>query len=450
MSVRIAGGMVVTGEGVRHADILVEGELVLDVSASRSRAEAALDARGCYVLPGGVDPHTHLLTDITAATRSAAFGGTTTAISFTLPRPEESLAGAVERARDELVPLAAVDVALHAYVSEPDRLTPTDVNEVAALGVTGVKLFTAYRELGLQASDRTVYETMRAAARLGLPVLIHCENGGLIEALVRELVAAGGRDAACFARSRPPEAEVEAVSRVLGFAGLADARVYIVHLSTGGALKHVREARRRGVAVGAEACIHHLALDDSTYEGADAGRYLTVPPLRSPEHVEALWNAVGDGTLDAVGSDHSQRRYQPPPSDDFTGLPYGLAGVEARLPLLLSLGLERGVSIERLVHLASAGPARAFGLYPRKGTIAPGSDADLVVWDPADEWTIGRASLHDGLETPYEGLRVHGRIRSVFLRGEPIVEDGALVADSRGRYATAPGTKTALPVSAAT
>src|SRR6266511_4384317 len=414
MSVRIAGGMVVTAEGVRHADILVEGELVLDVSASRSRAEAALDARGCYVLPGGVDPHTHLLTDITAATRSAAFGGTTTAISFTLPRPEESLAGAVERARDELVPLAAVDVALHAYVSEPDRLTPADVNEVAALGLT---------------------------------VLIHCENGGLIEALVRELVAAGGRDAACFARSRPPEAEVEAVSRVLGFAGLADARVYIVHLSTGGALKHVREARRRGVAVAAEACIHHLALDDSTYEGADAGRYLTVPPLRSPEHVEALWNAVGDGTLDAVGSDHSQRRYQPPPSDDFTGLPYGLAGVEARLPLLLSLGLERGVSIERLVHLVSAGPARAFGLYPRKGTIAPGSDADLVVWDPADEWTIGRDSLHDGLETPYEGLRVRGRIRSVFLRGEPIVEDSALVANSRGRYATAPGTKTPLPVS---
>ena len=435
MVAHVVGGLVVTPEGVRGADVRIKGGRIAELLPPAPSRRGAVEAHGCYVLPGGVDPHTHLLADIAAATRSAAFGGTTTAISFTLPQPDESPAEAVVRARDELVPRAAVDVALHAYVSSPDRLTAADVDEVAALGVTGIKLFTAYPELGLQASDRTVYETMRAASRHAVPVLVHCENGALIEALVAELLADGCTEAACFAASRPPEVEVEAIARILTIARLAGTGVYVVHISTAGGLEHIREARGEGVEARAEVCTHHLALDASLYDGDDAGRYLTVPPLRPRADVEALWDGIRDGTVDTVGSDHGQGRYQPPPADDFTGLPYGLAGVEARLPLLLSLGRARGIPLERLVALLAGTPARIFGLYPRKGAIVPGADADLVVWDPKPEWTIGPSSLHDGLpDSAYEGMPVRGRIRFVVRGGELLVAEGKLVGGDAGRY----------------
>ena len=437
----VTGGLVVTPDGVREADVRIGDGRVAELLPPAVRRANAVNARGCYVLPGGVDPHTHLLADVAASTRSAALGGTTTAISFTLPRPGESPAEAVRRARDELLSRAAVDVALHAYVAEPDRLTAADVEEVATLGVTGVKLFTAYRELGLQASDRTVYETLRAASGVGLRVLVHCENGDLIAALVDELTAAGRRDARAFAEARPPETEAEAVARVLVIAKLARGRAYLVHLSTREAARHVQEARAHGVDVLAEACVHHLALDASVYDGPDAARYLVVPPLRTREHVDGLWTAVRDGTIAAIGSDHAQERFRPEPRDDFTGLPYGFGGVEARMPIALSLGRERGVSLERLVTLLCTSPARTFGLFPAKGAIIPGADADLVVWDARSQWTVESACFHDGHpDAPYAGLRVHGRIRYVIRRGQLLVADGELVGeDPGGGYLAAPG-----------
>jgi len=443
----VTGGLVVTPDGVRGGDVRIEDGLVAEVLPPGLPRDDAVAADGCYVLPGGVDPHTHLFTDVAAATRSAAFGGTTTAISFTLPRPGESPAETVARTRDELIPQAAIDVALHAYVSEPDRLTADDVEECAQLGVVGVKLFTAYPELGLQASDRTVYETMRATRSLDLSVLVHCENGGVIAALADELRAAGRSDPLAFAESRPPESEVEAIARVLAIAGIAGGRVYVVHISTKGGVDAVRGARRRRVDVTAEACSHHLALDASVYDRADAARYLTVPPFRAREHVEALWTAVRDGTIDTIGSDHAQIRFQPKPeTDDFTGLAYGLAGVEARLPVLLSLGHERGVPLERLVELVATGPARRFGLYPSKGVLAPGADADLVVWDPHAEWTVEASSFHDGsADTPYDGFRLRGRVRYVIRSGELLVAEGELVGAPAGRYLASRQTAAAEP-----
>ena len=445
---QVAGGLVVTPDGVRGADVELKDGKIEALRPPAVARRGALDARGCYVLPGGVDPHTHLLTDIAPASRSAAFGGTTTAISFTLPTEGESPAEAVVRARDDLVPRAVVDVALHAYVSAPDRLTREDVDEVAALGVTGIKLFTAYPELGLQASDRTVYETVRAAAARGLTVLVHCENGGVIAALVEELLAAGRRDARAFADSRPPETEAEAIARVLAIAELAGGHLYVVHISTTGGLAAVRAARARGVHVKAEACAHHLALDASAYDRPDGERYLTVPPLRPRENVEALWAAARDGTLDTIGSDHAQKRFQPEPkTKDFTGLPYGLAGVGARLPIVLSEGRARGVPLERLVELLSTGPARVFGLYPSKGVIAPGSDGDLVVWDPDADWTVERSSFHDGTrDTPYEGVPVRGRVRYVIRRGELLVAEGELQKKpSKGRFLPSPAARELSP-----
>jgi dihydropyrimidinase len=446
---RVAGGLVVTPEGARNVDVIVEGERIAALDGRGAGEGRVVDAVGCVVLPGGVDPHTHLLADVAAATRSALHGGTTTALSFTAPRPGERPAEALARARDELLPPAAMDVGLHASIWEPEQLGGGDLVELKALGATGVKLFLAYPELGMMASDRRLYETLRDAARIGLPVLVHCENGGAIEALVDEYLAAGRREARCFADTRPPEVEQEAVHRTLALAYLARAPVYLVHLSTAGAVELVRERRAAGQAVSAESCTHHLALDARLYDRPDAARFLTAPPLRPREDIEALWDSVHDRTLSTVGSDHAQARYHPEARSpgDFTGIPYGLPGVETRLPLLLSLGRERGVPLERLVELVSSGPARAFGLYPRKGAVMPGADADLVVWDPDAEWTIEPRTLHDELEdTPYAGMRVHGRVRSVLLRGEPVVEDGELPGTALGRYVSAPGTKEPLPL----
>lgn len=406
------------------------GERVISVGKHDGRDSEVIDAKGCYVLPGGIDPHTHILADVASATMSAAFGGTTTALSFTNPRPGESAPDAVVRGRSEVEGHAAIDVDLHAIIGDPDRVTVQDIERLKRCGVRAVKVFLAFPEQGLMASDGTLYEVMRAAARLGLLVKVHCENGGVIEALVRDLLAQGRAGAANFVRSRPPEVEDEAIGRTLAIARLAGAAVYITHMTTAGGIGRVRAARAQGQLAHSEACLHHLLLDASLYRGRRAAEFLVAPPLRAREHAEALWSAVADGIVDTIASDHSQSRYQPPHSNptDFTRLPYGFAGVELRLPLLLSEGVRRGLSIQRIAELSSTRPAQLFGLYPRKGAISPGSDADLVVWDPRPRWKIKASELHDGVgDSPYSGMTVQGAIRFVFLRGRLLVANGELV-----------------------
>jgi dihydropyrimidinase len=412
MTMRIFGGLVVTVHGVREADVVVADGRIDAIEYPS--AEGDLDARGCVVVPGGVDPHAHPLADIVAATEAAARGGTTTALAFTAPRPGESPAQAFARARDEDVPRAVVDVALHAAIWEPDRLDRAALEELARAGGRGVKLYLAFPELGMLPSDRTLYETLRDAPRLGLLVQVHCESSGPIEALVDEAIAAGRVDARAFADTRPPLVEEEGVARTLYYARLADAPVYLVHLTARGSLELVREARRRGQTVWAEACTHHLLLDESCYARADAERFVVVPPLRSRDDVEALWEAVADGTLDSIGSDHASSLYRPDfPPGDFRSLPYGFQGIGVRVPLVFSEGTRRDVPLARLADLLAGGPARAFGLVPHKGAIIPSADADLVVWDPARRWTIRDGSAFDGLE-------VSGEVRSVLLRGRAV------------------------------
>jgi dihydropyrimidinase len=437
----LAGGVVVTPWGAHRLDVEVSDGLVAALSQPGRAPGAPVDIEGCYVLPGGVDPHCHLLADIGRATRAAALGGTTTALSFTLPRPGEPAADTLARAAAELEGSAYVDVGLHAAIWDPDRLSQEDLERLRSGGVSGLKLFLAYPELGIMCSTRRLAEILRMAAPLGQVVQVHCECAGLIEALSSALVEAGRLGPRAFVDSRPAEAEQEAVYRALMLGSVAGARCYLTHLSTAGALDHVR-ARRRHQAVAAEACLHHLVLDDRAYQGPDAELFLVCPPLRGVEHVRALWEALADGTIDAVGSDHAQERARTPGclSPDGSGYSYGLAGIEARLPLLLSEGLQRGLSLERLVHLASAGPAMAFGHYPAKGAILPGAHADLVVWDPGAEWVVPPA-LHDGTgATPYAGRVVRGAIRSVYLRGQLIADRGELVVGHpTGRFQPSSG-----------
>jgi dihydropyrimidinase len=417
---RVAGGLVVTPDGARVADVTVQGNRIAAIT--RPAPGGDLDARGCLVLPGGVDPHTHLLADVVAATTAAVHGGTTTTLSFTAPRTGESSLEAFVRASKEAVPASATTLRLHVMIAAPERLGHEELERLAAVGAGSIKLFLAYGELGLQVPDRVLYETLRDSSRLGLLTMVHCENGGAIEARVAEALADGRCDPRAFAWTRPPLVEEEAVARTLALARLADAPVYLVHLSCSGSLELVRAARRRGQRVWAEACTHHLLLDDSLYERPDAQRWVIAPPLRPAADVEALWAGIEDGTIDCVGSDHAQALYRPDvPPGDFRSIPYGFSGIELRVPLVLAEGRTRDIPVERLAGVLATGPAQAFGLADGRGTLAPGAMADLVVWDPSAAFTVVAADLHDGLGySPFDGLRVQGRVRTVVQSGRRV------------------------------
>jgi dihydropyrimidinase len=438
-SVAVTGGTVVTPARALPADVVIEDGRIAAL-AQPGAAPAGigrLDATGCFVLPGGVDPHCHIMADVPAATRAAALGGTTTVLSFTNPGPGEDAVECFLRRRDELAGgQPAVNVGLHTMLYRPDEVADADLAALRDAGAAGIKIFLAYSELGIMWSTRGLFELMTASARHGLVVQVHCEEGDLIDGLTAAAVAAGRTGVTVFAETRPPGAETAAVARVLETAHITGATCYLVHLSCAGAVDQVRLARRRGSpGLHAEVCLHHLLLDDRCYLRDDAERYLVCPPLRPPGHQEALWRALADGTLDTVGSDHCQERSRTLGefAPDGQGYSYGIAGVGARLPLLLSRGLARGMPIERLAEVACANPARAFGLYPRKGAIAPGSDADLLVWDPGGDTVITADTFDDGTGcTVYLGERLSGRVRDVLLGGRTLIRQGRFVAMGAG------------------
>jgi dihydropyrimidinase len=436
MNAAVVGGTVATPEGLRRANILIKDGKIAAIGDGEPRAGKLVDASGCYVLPGGVDPHCHLMADVRAATVAAALGGTTTALSFTNPDAgEDDLECLLRRRSDLAAGSAAIDVGLHAMLYHPGRATMTGLAAARRAGAVAVKVFLAYPELGIMCSTRQLFELMSIAERLGMIVQVHCENGPLIEALTASALSAGRRGPRVFADTRPPQVEEEAVARALATASLTGAACYLVHLSSAGAIDQVRLARRKGQArVFAEVCLHHLLLDERRYAGPDAERYLVAPPLRAGHHVAALWEAVADGTVDTVGSDHCQVRSATIPGLSLSGgaYRYGLAGVGARLVMLLSAGQARGIPLSRLLELAARNPARIFGHYPKKGALAVGSDADLIIYDPAGRAKLGASDFADGTgDNVYAGLPVLGRIRDVLLRGRMIVAGGRFADGGR-------------------
>lgn len=430
----ITGGDVVTPEGVITADVVVESGRILALRSSGRVSGRSLSATGCLVLPGGVDPHTHVHADVEHATISALHGGTTTVLTFPLPQDGELAIDALRRAREDVSRHAAVDVGIHASYLDPAATQSEELDAFAELGAFGLQVFLAFPELGLMSSDGHLYSILRSASERGLLVQAQCENGSVIAVRTEQLLEAGHTDVTAFPVSRPPETEDEAAHRVLRIAALAGEAVYLVHLSTARSMDVVRAARRAEQRVALELCTHHLVLDESLYEGPGGAAFVVGPPLRSRPDVEALWRAIADGTATTLASDHSQARYVPSVQrNDFTSLPMGLPGIELRLPLILSEGLRRGIPVARLASVLAAGPAEAFGLRQHKGAIEPGADADLVVWDPAPTWVVESEALHDGIgETPYAGLEVQGRIRYVVQRGRVAVADGELVGKPLG------------------
>lgn len=437
----VTGGTVFTPTGLVRGDVHIRSGKVAAIGDHPATGGPQLDAANCYVLPGGVDPHCHLMAGVQPATAAAARGGTTTVLSFTGPAAGERDVAALLRNRAELEhDAAAVDVGLHAAIYSPDRLSHDDLVAVKRAGAAAIKIFLAYPELGIMCSTRRLYELMLSAASLGLLVQVHCENAPLIDALVAGALHTGPASAGAriFADTRPPEVEEEAVARTLAVASLTGAACYLVHLSTAGSVDQVRLARQRGTPrVFAEVCTHHLLFDEARYAGGDAERYLVAPPLRARHHVEALWSGLADGTIDIVGSDHCQVRSATAGSLAEAGhrYRYGLAGVGPRLPALLSEATARGLPIELVVQLAAENPARVFGHYPAKGALVPGSDADIVIFDPQGRTVLPDDGFGDGTgDSVYAGRTLDGQVRDVLLRGQPVVRAGAIVDQRLGRY----------------
>jgi dihydropyrimidinase len=436
----VRGGAVVTGGMRTRADVLIEdGRIVALGELDPPRGVRRLDADGCLVLPGAVDVHTHVFGRIAEDTTSALHGGTTTIVSFNPEATGERPAETARRMIADEIRDAAIDVGIHGVVWEPDSYRRGDIHDLAELGVTSVKLWLAYRELGIMADDAQTFAVMREAADAGVLVQAHCENGYLAAALKDEFAAAGRTGLGHHGEARPPLLEAEAVHRFLAIARLAGADSYVVHVSGAAALEEIRRARTGGQKVYAEACPHHLAFDESVYETEDAPRYLMTPPLRTATDRQELWAALASGVLDTYASDHSHMPLAEKSAggDDFTLVEPGVPGVEARLAVGFTLGVETGLmSPERLVEAACSAPARIFGLHPRKGAILPGGDGDVVVWDPTVRWTPTRDRLHDGLDySPYEGMVLQGAPRAVVVAGEVAVQEGRELERTRsGEY----------------
>ncbi len=432
--VAVRGGTVVGPRGSHRADVLVRGGEIVQVGRIEVGGADVVDASGCLVLPGAVDVHTHIFGAVPADTRSALLGGTTSVLAFVNAEPDERPAEAARRAIAEELPGAHADVGLHAVIWEPQAYRRGDLRDAAAVGVGSVKLWLAYAELGIMADDDVAFAVIREAAELGMVVLAHCENGRLVDALTRRLVAAGELGLGSLPRSRPIALEAECVHRFLVMAELAGATAYVVHVTGRRPLEVISAARARGQEVHAEACVHHLLFDESRHGGEDAVRYVLTPPLRPQADRAALRAALAGGGIDTYASDHCHHRIEEKAAaaGDFTRVPAGLPGVGVRLPIGLALAADAGsgLTAERLVEVACAAPARIFGLE-RKGALAPGYDADIAVWDPSTPGRIEAGALGDGLGwSPYDGHELPGRMRHVLARGERVVEDARFVGDA--------------------
>ncbi len=434
----IANGLVVTASETRRADVAIVGDKIAAVAPGLAREGAGqvIDAGGKYVMPGGIDVHTHLdmpLGDICSSddfetgTRAAAFGGTTTIIDFATPQRGQTLHQALACWQQKAAGKAVIDYGFHCVIPECGEGVLAEMDELAAEGVTSFKVFMAYPGR-LMLDDAAIFRLLQRSTRNGSLICVHAENGGAIEVLVERARAQGRMSPRYHALTRPAAAEAEAVNRAIALAEMAEAPVYIVHVSCRESLERIAAARARSLPVYAETCPQYLflsaeQLDTEDFSGA---KYVFTPPPRTRSDQAQLWGALSDGTLQVVSTDHCPfnfRGQKDRGGDDFTRIPNGGPGIEHRLSLSFSGGVAGGkFSPNRFVELVSTAPARLFGLYPRKGEIAHGSDADLVVFDPVRENIISAQTHHMRVDySLYEGMHVRGCPELVFSRGRLIV-----------------------------
>lgn len=443
----IRGGRVVTAGSELDADVLVRDGQVAEIRPGIDAAEDIIDATGLLVLPGVVDPHTHLLLDTgTARTAddfesgslSAAAGGVTTFLDFAPQLPDQRFAQALQSRLDLIEGRSHVDYAIHLNIAHLPAGWERDLAGLVDAGVTSAKIYTTYRGTIFYADDWTWYRLMERSGDAGFLVQVHAENDAIVEGMSQQLAGEGKTSLKYHARARPGVAEAEAVARGLLFSRATGSPVYFVHLSTPLAIDLISEARRGGVQAIAETCPHYLVLDDSCYGQPDAARYVMTPPLRDRESQAQLWDRLAGGAIHTIGSDHcgfalSQRAGV----DDFREISPGIPGVETSLLLMHSFGVvPQLISRPDLVRLLCTNPAKLFGLWPQKGDLQPGSDADIVLFDPRPKRVLSAAELHSRAGfSPYEGLTVTGKVHTTICRGQVIYRDGAMIGTSGfGRF----------------
>jgi len=452
MGTLIQNGTVVNADATFAADILVEGERIKEIrqGIAAGASDRVIDAKGLLLMPGGIDAHTHLdmpfggttsSDDFETGTRAAAFGGTTTIVDFAIQARGTRMRDALDTWWKKGEGKACIDYGLHMIVTDLPEAGLEDMDEMVREGVASFKLFMAYPNV-LMVDDATIFKALSRTAKNGALICMHAENGSVIDVIVQRALAEGKTAPIYHALTRPTTAEAEAVHRAIAMAEMAGAPVYIVHLSSEDALNEVRAARDRGLPAFAETCPQYLLLsieelERPNFEGA---KYVFTPPLREKKNLPKLWDGLKHDHLQVVSTDHCPFCFEDQKvlgKGDFTKIPNGGPGIENRLQLIYHHGVNQGkLTINRFVETVAAAPARIFGMYPRKGVLAAGSDADIVFWDPAAEHTISAKTHHMRVDySMFEGYQVQGNVKTVMSRGEVIVDGGKFLGKAgRGQY----------------
>jgi dihydropyrimidinase len=446
MSILIKGGSVVSATGAHAADVLVSGERIAAIAAPDAgltedwarQADTVIDATGRYVLPGGIDVHTHMempfggthsVDTFETGTRAAAWGGTTTIIDFAVQQKGQSLLSTLDRWHQKADGNCAIDYGFHMIIADVNESTLKEMDACVAAGVNSFKMFMAYPGV-FYATDGEILLAMQRAAENGSLIMMHAENGIAIDQLVAQALANGQTDPVYHGLTRPAELEAEATHRAAVLAKVTGAPLYIVHLSSEPALAAVRDARDTGQNVFAETCPQYLylSIEDMAKPDFEGSKYVCSPPVRPREHQDTLWQGLRTNDLSVVSTDHCPFCFNEQKElgrGDFSKIPNGLPGVEHRMDLLHQGVVAGELSLARWVEVASTTPARMFGLYPRKGVIAAGSDADIVVYDPKATQTLSAATHHMNVDySAYEGMEITGKVDTVLSRGRVVVAGG--------------------------
>ena len=448
----LKGGTLVSATGRKKADIRIEGEKIVEIGTNLSTDDCQVEeVTGYFLLPGFIDAHTHLELNngkdsvnsadtFYTGSKAAVAKGTTTVIDMATPNKD----GTLKECFDNWTAMAALnsscDYNYHMSIIQWTPAIKSEIKEIIALGTTSFKMYMAYENL--RTPDSAIFEVIEELKKYGGMLGVHCENGDLVEEAIARHKEAGKLSPHYFPKTRPVSVEAEAVERYLTIAEMADYPVNIVHLSAKRSLESVRRARSRGQKVYVETCPHYLILDESVYDLPDfeGGKYICSPPIRSRDDQEALWQAVINGEINTISTDHCSFNFQTQKmlgKDDFSKAPSGLPGVEDRPKLIHTAGVASGkITLERMVGLLSEDVAKQFKFYPQKGVLQVGSDADIVVWDDKVKGKItAKNQLQNVDYNPYEGFETIGAAKAVYLRGKKVAEDGKVILERTGKFA---------------